>query len=274
MLSGALETKKEGVIRRGFFRNAIDLVRCRNFDFLLGRFRQRIFCRATFQLFPLFRRKRSLNGLLRTKLRFLWRRGLSTPIVHRAGGEQKRDGEHGCGVDEQLALERERNRLRPLLFDRKRALPNRIGNRRQLYRDLDGLNLGLRWRGRELLDCGNETVTAPREGFDIAGSVGGVAQGFAELVDGGVQAVAEVDKGIVCPDPFAELLAGDELPRSLQEGRKNLKRLAGELYSRPGFAELAGGEVHFKRTEAETSLDEVGHLRGDSIIWIDGPKGR
>ena len=68
----------------------------------------------------------------------------------------------------------------------------------------------------------------------------------------------------------AELFAGDELSRALQEGRQDLKRLAGELYAGAGFAELAGAKVHLKGTEAKTSLDEVCHRRGDSIIWIDG----
>jgi hypothetical protein len=59
-------------------------------------------------------------------------------------------------------------------------------------------------------DGGDETVAAFGESFDEAGVVGFVGESVAEFVDGGVQAVLEIDEGVFGPEAFLELLAGDD----------------------------------------------------------------
>ena len=50
----------------------------------------------------------------------------------------------------------------------------------------------------------DEAIAAAGQGLDESGAAGGVAEGFADAVDGGVDAVLVVDKGAVGPE-----LAGD-----------------------------------------------------------------
>src|SRR5271165_3035031 len=75
----------------------------------------------------------------------------------------------------------------------------------------------IRRRGVADGDRSDEPVAALGEGFDEAGIVGFVGESVAEFVDGGVEAVLEVDEGVFGPEAFLELLAGDELARVLEE---------------------------------------------------------
>jgi hypothetical protein len=51
----------------------------------------------------------------------------------------------------------------------------------------------------EAFDGGYETIAAAGEGLDEAGARCGVVEGFADAVDGGVDAVFGVDVGAVGP---------------------------------------------------------------------------
>lgn len=126
----------------------------------------------------------------------------------------------------------------------------------------------------ELFDGSDEAVAATGKGFDEAGIVGGVAQGFAELVDSGVEAVAEIDEGVIGPNTLAELIAGDELAGVLEESGQDLKGLARKLDANAGLAEFTRAQVHRERAEAKARFNEVGHFGGNSIIWIDVMKVR
>ena len=64
--------------------------------------------------------------------------------------------------------------------------------------------------------------------------------------------MAEIDKGVFRPDPFAQFIPGDELTGAFEKGGENLEGLAGELDADPGFAEFADAQVHFKGTESKT----------------------
>jgi len=63
----------------------------------------------------------------------------------------------------------------------------------------------------------DESVSAAGEGFDVAGSGGGISQGFADLVDGGVETVVEVDEGVGGPEFLLQLFAGDDLAGMVQQ---------------------------------------------------------
>ena len=52
----------------------------------------------------------------------------------------------------------------------------------------------------EDVDRSDEAVASLGEGLDIAGAVGGVAEGFADLVDGGAEGVVEVDDRVTTPE--------------------------------------------------------------------------
>jgi len=59
-------------------------------------------------------------------------------------------------------------------------------------------------------DGSDKAVAAFGESFDEARVVGFVGEGVAEFVDGGVEAVFEIDEGIFGPEALLELLAGDD----------------------------------------------------------------
>ena len=55
--------------------------------------------------------------------------------------------------------------------------------------------------------------------------IGIVAERSAQALDGGVQAVLEVDKGAVRPETMTQLVARDDFTRALEHETKNLERL-------------------------------------------------
>jgi hypothetical protein len=102
--------------------------------------------------------------------------------------------------------------------------------------------------------CGyrsDEAVTALGKSFDEAGVVGFVGEGVAELVDGGVQAMLEIDEGVFGPEALLELLAGDDEAGVFQENGEDLEWAILEFETDPGFAELAGEQIRFVGAETD-----------------------
>jgi hypothetical protein len=97
---------------------------------------------------------------------------------------------------------------------------------------------------------GYEAIAAAGEGFDEAGAGGGVVEGFADAVDGGVDAVFGVDPGAVGPEVVGDLVAGEELARTFEEQAEDLEGLGVEAQADALAAELAGGDVGLEGSEA------------------------
>jgi hypothetical protein len=76
----------------------------------------------------------------------------------------------------------------------------------------------------------------------------GVAQHLANLVNGSVQIVIDIDKR-VRPKPLLQFLAGYHFARTLQQNAQNLKRLATELQLYSGFAQFAASRVNLEIVE-------------------------
>src|SRR2546429_9810194 len=81
--------------------------------------------------------------------------------------------------------------------------------------DDGGLPCGRRLAGK--LDRCKKAVAATSQGFDETGVFCRVAQGVAETLDGGVETVVEIDKGVGWPQAGAEGFACDDLARALKE---------------------------------------------------------
>ena len=113
-----------------------------------------------------------------------------------------------------------------------------------LFRNLFGDLFGDSFYG------GYEAVAAAGEGFDEAWVGGGVAEGFADAVDGGVDAVFVVDEGAVGPELAGDLFAGEEVAGPLEEQAEDLEGLGVELDADALLAELSGGGVGFEDSEA------------------------
>jgi hypothetical protein len=81
----------------------------------------------------------------------------------------------------------------------------------------------------------DEPIPPPRQRLDKARTLGRVAQHFANLVNGGIQVVIDVDES-VRPETLLQFLPGHDLPGALQQDGENLKGLASELQFHPALA--------------------------------------
>jgi len=86
------------------------------------------------------------------------------------------------------------------------------------------------------------------------GTLCGIAQGFAQPIDGGVDAVIDVHKSVRRPKLLPELLPGDDLARMFQQKFQNLKRLLLELDLHPLFAQLASLQVGFESAKTQHAI--------------------
>ena len=71
----------------------------------------------------------------------------------------------------------------------------------------------------------DEPITTTRHRLDEPRLVGIVAERSAQALDGGVQAVLEVDEGAVRPETMTQLVARDDFARALEHEPENLERL-------------------------------------------------
>jgi hypothetical protein len=74
----------------------------------------------------------------------------------------------------------------------------------------------------------DEPIPPPRQRLDKARSLGQVAQHFANLVNGCIQVVVNINKR-VRPQPLLQLLTGHYFARALQQDAQDLKGLAGKF---------------------------------------------
>jgi hypothetical protein len=102
-------------------------------------------------------------------------------------------------------------------------------------------------------DGGEEAVAAAGEGLEEAWVGSGVAEGFSDAVDGGVDAVLEVDEGAVRPELTGDFFAGEKLAGARKEEAENLEGLGVELDTDALAAELAGGGIGLECAEAIAS---------------------
>jgi hypothetical protein len=99
------------------------------------------------------------------------------------------------------------------------------------------------------IDGGFEPVAATWQSLDIERSLGGIAQGFPQAIDGIVDAMIEVDEGVRRPNSPLQLVALDYLSGLLQENLKDLKR----LFLKP---DLGSVSAQFSRVLIQFKLPE------------------
>src|SRR5208282_2090426 len=93
-----------------------------------------------------------------------------------------------------------------------------------------GLRLNRRFRAAngsrlDIFDVGEETITAPGDGFHKAGTLGGVAEGLADFVDRFVEPVIEIHESVCGPKPLLKILASHELAGVRQQHPENSEGL-------------------------------------------------
>ena len=96
----------------------------------------------------------------------------------------------------------------------------------------------------------DESIAPLRDCLDVAGLFGRVTQRIAQAFDGCVQAVLEIDEGFGTPQPFAQVLAGNNNAGSLQEYLEQPTGLFAEGDDSAILPKLASLEVERELTEA------------------------
>jgi len=75
------------------------------------------------------------------------------------------------------------------------------------------------------LDRGDESVSSAGYSLDESRIGGGITQGLAQFVNGGVQAVIEVYERVARPEALLQLLARDHFSGVLKQNGQDLKWL-------------------------------------------------
>jgi hypothetical protein len=114
----------------------------------------------------------------------------------------------------------------------------------------------------------DETVTASGHCLNEARALSGIAEGFADLVDGFVESVIEIYEGIRGPQSALEFIAGHQLAWPGQQHREHLKRLLLKPDPRTALPQFASPKIGLEDSEAETARDVTGLLHGEALsVW-------
>src|SRR5262249_32560993 len=93
-----------------------------------------------------------------------------------------------------------------------------------------------------------------RHGLNKSWVVRRITQSFANLVDGGVEAVVEVYEGVGGPERLAHFFAGDDFAWPRQQSRQYLEGLLLQLDLDPVFPQFPRGEIGLEDSEPYTCL--------------------
>jgi hypothetical protein len=116
-----------------------------------------------------------------------------------------------------------------------------------------------------------EAVTPSRECFDIARAIGGVAKRSPENTHGNIDAVPEIDDGVVRPKLSFDFIPGYDLASTLDQDSQNLEW----LFSKENplgtvrcvrCVQLARADIQFKLSKSDTV---GGQMVPD--LWENGP---
>src|ERR1700688_741480 len=116
-----------------------------------------------------------------------------------------------------------------------------------------------------------KSVAVSRDGFDIAWTFRGIAEGGAQLGHGFVEAAIKIDERVGRPKFVAEFLAGYDFPGMFQQKRENLEGLLLQLDSNTAFAQLRRAQVHFKDAKAPTLRAAFRALHTGTPLWWQKP---
>jgi hypothetical protein len=130
----------------------------------------------------------------------------------------------------------------PRLVRRDRLL--RAGGRRKF---------GTSFRGNPF-DGGDETVAAPRKGFDETRVLVGIAESAAQHQDRSVHAVLEIDESVGRPQAALQLFSCEQLAGLFEKQGENLEGTAGEMDLRTVLAKLARTEINLVDVEAKPTV--------------------
>ncbi len=96
---------------------------------------------------------------------------------------------------------------------------------------------------------GDEAVSVARNSLDVSRTFGGVTERPADFAHGRVQAVLEVYERVAGPDGLAQILAADQMIRSLDQSPKDLKGLVLDRNAGSVLSQLAANGIELERSE-------------------------
>lgn len=101
----------------------------------------------------------------------------------------------------------------------------------------------------ESLYGSDKAIAVPGQRFDEAGRRGVVPQGLTQSFDGTVDAVFEIDEGILRPELLPDLFAGHQFAWTFQQHGQDLEGLTVQLNLQSLLAQFSSAKVNFKDTE-------------------------
>jgi hypothetical protein len=99
------------------------------------------------------------------------------------------------------------------------------------------------------LDRGHEAASAPRKGFNVTRRLGVVVKRVSHFPDSHAKAVIKLDEGVFRPQALPDFLAGDNLPRPLEEHHEESIGEILDSHPAPIAREAALLRVQFERTK-------------------------
>src|SRR5262249_30595424 len=97
----------------------------------------------------------------------------------------------------------------------------------------------------------SESVPAPGDRLDIAGSLGGLRERLAQALNRRVYSVADLHHRVVRPKPAADALPQHNLSGALQQEDQQPQRLLLQANDLAVPAQLAGANIQFERSEPD-----------------------
>lgn len=116
------------------------------------------------------------------------------------------------------------------------------------------------WR-RPRIDRSDETVSSARQCFEVSGCDALVPQRRPELLDTGIQAVVEADKGSIGPENIAQVLARHDLASMLDQVLQQCAWLRTQ-------AQTTAPATQFAASRVEHELPEVIHASRHSAHGV------
>jgi hypothetical protein len=110
-----------------------------------------------------------------------------------------------------------------------------------------------RRRLNEILNLGNEAITAFGQGFQKARVVGVVFQGGANLSNCEVETLLKIYEGFRTPDLLGQFLACNHFPWAADQQPQDFGRLWLKFQRSPIPSQFSVAAVQFKSAEANTS---------------------
>jgi hypothetical protein len=103
----------------------------------------------------------------------------------------------------------------------------------------------------------DEPKAAAGQGLDIARAFRLVAQRLPQLLDGGADAVVELDDRAIRPDAIADFLPRHHFSGMLEQHEENLERLFLQTNAPSALAQFARADVQLKPAKADSLCGNV-----------------